>query len=550
MVAVAQCLPLWQHHWFDSHESYAYVLRVVEFEAALRQGDPYPRWASDFYGGYGSPFFVFYAPLVFAAGASLSALLGSAVLGLKAWIVLASIASGVGAYLVVEAETHRADAASFAALVYLASPYRLANIYERGDIAEYTALAALPWAVWSYRRIARALPIDAGVGSAVIAVGAHAALLFSHAIMGLWGTLLLGALCLATTWQLLRRRTFRHIWLLWTAFALSLAVASVYTGPALLQKRYVHIALASVGYNEPSNQLLPISSLLTHDRFGILPVVLASLLLALGALGLRRDWAGAMAWSLAAATLAFLSTRYAELFWELKLPLTAFIQFPWRLHGLAALAGSLALGLAWATLFRHGSWREPSALVLGACALLVAAPICQITNPLARGSFPETTAEIRRGIYHTTGHEYLPRWVPSGPRTVPRALVSRSSHVEVTGSFSRGTLHELELVAEQAGSADLALHMFPGWHVDTVEGPAPVGLATNPAGLVSVRVPRAGKYRVQVSFGSSPVRAVFGCLSLLSALTAWPLLRFLAGARAAAPVAKRALPPPPARMAA
>lgn len=527
MVAVAQCLPVWRHYWFDSHESYSYVLRVVEFAAALRQGELYPRWAPDFYGGFGSPFFVFYAPLVFAGSALFAAIAGSAVLGLKLWIALASIASGAGAYVLVKSETQRTDAALLAGLVYLACPYRLANIYVRGDIAEYTALAILPWAIWSYRRIAHALPIEDGVWRAALALALHAALVFSHAISGLWGTMLLGAVCLASTYQLVQRRTFRYVGLLWAAFALSLVASSVYTGPALFQKKYVQIAIAKVGYYEPLNQLLPVSSLVGTGQFGILSLVLPTVLLAACAFYLRRGSAAAIGWSAAAAAYALLSSRYAEAFWALKLPLTSFIQFPWRLHGFAALAAVVALGLSWSALFRRSAWREPAALVLGACALLASAPICAVTTPFAEGSFPETTSAIRSSIHHTTAHEYLPRSVPTAPRAPARALATSSPDIEVVSSWSRGSEHELELIAKKPGSTELALHLFPGWRVETRQGPAQVSIAASKHGRVSLRLPKPGSYKLRVSFGTSPVRALFGGLSLLALLASWPLFRFI-----------------------
>jgi hypothetical protein len=550
MVALAQCLPLWGSHWFDSHEHSAYVLRVVEFESALRQGDLYPRWASDFYGGYGSPFFVFYAPLVFAGGAAGSALLGSAVLGLKLWISLASIAAGVGVYVAVQTETRRADAALLAALAYLASSYRLADLYVRGDLAEYTALAILPWAIWGYRRIGRALPAEDGVVAALLAASAHAGVLFSHAIMGLWGTLLIGGVCLATTLELVRRRTFRHIGLLWAAFGLALALSSVYTGPALLQKRYVHIAIASARYYDPANQLLPFRRLLDKGQFGLLPLVGGAFALSLVAVGLRSRRNAAAAWSLAALSCVLLSLRYAEAFWLLRLPLTGFIQFPWRLHGLAVLSASFALGIAWSAVFLKGSWREPLAMVLGAAGLLLTAPLCTVSSPLARNSFPDTTSEIRDGMHSTTEDEYLPLWVAASPKTPASSLLSKTRHVELVGSFSRGTDHDLEVNARGAVDAELRLHMFPGWRVETLEGPARASLFTSRAGLVGLKLPGPGHYRLRLTFGTSPARAAFAGVSLLAALAAWPLLRLLARRRTALAITRSALSNPPGSIAA
>jgi uncharacterized membrane protein len=541
-VAIAQCLPLWQVHWFDSHESYSYVLRVVEFEAALRRGDLYPRWASDFYGGYGSPFFVFYAPLVFAGSACLSALLGSAVAGLKLWIVLGSIAAGAGVYTAVKAETQRSDAALLAALVYLGSAYRLADIYVRGDIAEYTALGILPWAVAAYRSVARTPSAEVAARRAGLAVGAHAALLFSHAVIGLWGTLLLAALCLDTSRRLWLRRALRQIGLLGAAFALALGVSAVYTGPALLEKSQVHIAVARTGYYEPPNQLLPLERLLADGQFGILPAVLVALALSLVAAALRRGTKLGLVWAVAAGVFAWLSTRGAEAFWLLPIPLLSFIQFPWRLHGLSALAAALGLGLAWAALFRQGAWREAAALLLGSCALLASASSCRVTRPLVAGSFPETTGEIRGGIYHTTAGEYLPLTVPSGPTSSAAALVASSPHVRTTRAWSSGSVHELDVVADAPSVAELTLHMFPGWRVETLAGPVAASLVTSPSGLVSLRLPQPGSYRLRVGFGSSPLRASFGVASLIFAFMTWPILRRIARKSAIRDAALRPLP--------
>lgn len=550
MVAVAQCLPLWQPYWFNSHENGAYPVRVVEFEAALRQGDLYPRWASDFYGGYGSPFFVFYAPLVFMAGAALSAVLGSPVLGLKLWIVLASILAGLGVRFAVATETRRDDAALLAALLYLASAYRLTDIYIRGDIAEYTALAILPWAIGAYRRIARAIPLETAAPSAALAVGAHAGLLYSHAIFGLWGTWLLGATCLVTTFELWQRRALKHATALWTAFALSLAIGAAYLGPALIQKRYVHIAIATTDFYDPSNQLLAAERLLGTGQFGLVPLVGAALTLALVTLVVRRRGTTGMVWAASAALFAFLSIKQAEGFWMARLPLTRFIQFPWRLHGLAALGAALAVGCSWAVLMKRGSWREPLGLMLGATALLVTAPLCYVPEVMARGSFPTSASETRRGLHHTTADEYLPLAVAKPPTAPARALVTESPQLQVVDTFSRGTVHDLELVTTAPLRAELKLHMFPGWGVETLQGPATAKLTTSKAGLVAVDLPRPGRYRLRVRFGTSPVRLAFGLFSLAAALATWPLLQRLCRGRPRELVLKRASAPTEERLAA
>ncbi|MFN2508175.1 MAG: integral membrane-like protein, partial [Chthoniobacterales bacterium] len=50
---------LWGHSaWYD-------LIRMVEFDAAIRAGYYLPSWSPDLYRGYGSPLFQFYSPLAY-----------------------------------------------------------------------------------------------------------------------------------------------------------------------------------------------------------------------------------------------------------------------------------------------------------------------------------------------------------------------------------------------------------------------------------------------------------------------------------------------------
>ena len=61
--------------------------------------------------------------------------------------VLASVCAGFGAYALVWIETRSLPAALLGALLYLASPYRIACLFERGDISEFLCLGLLPVAL-------------------------------------------------------------------------------------------------------------------------------------------------------------------------------------------------------------------------------------------------------------------------------------------------------------------------------------------------------------------------------------------------------------------
>ena len=80
-------------------DGYVHILRTLEVSHLLREGVLYPRWAPDFYLGYGYPFFNFYAPGAHLL-AALAALTGLGVLrGVVAVQVIALLLYPTGAYL-------------------------------------------------------------------------------------------------------------------------------------------------------------------------------------------------------------------------------------------------------------------------------------------------------------------------------------------------------------------------------------------------------------------------------------------------------------------
>jgi uncharacterized membrane protein len=67
-------VPAWQ-----SHDGLHHIFRIAGFDAALRGGNPSPRWLDGLGFGYGFPVTHYYAPLAYYLAAGLRAL-GSGVL--------------------------------------------------------------------------------------------------------------------------------------------------------------------------------------------------------------------------------------------------------------------------------------------------------------------------------------------------------------------------------------------------------------------------------------------------------------------------------------
>jgi hypothetical protein len=529
-LALALCYPLARLFWFESHELFDYVSRTVEYAQALRHGELYPRWSASFYGGFGSPFFNFYAPMVYALGGAGTLLFGSPTLALKAVIVLASLLAGLGTFALVRLETRRSDAALLAAGLYLAAPYRLADLSWRGDLAELLALGILPVALYAYRRIAHE-PEHALLPRRVLfAVIAHAALVLSHTILALWGTGLIAVVVLASCAHALKSKRPARAWLFVQAFVCALLASAIYTLPALLEKPFVRTETMTQRETATLNNFIGVPKLFDDGPMAIGPWLVFATLCTLLALYVARKRAllAATTW-LAALALAALVLPSTEPIWKSGLiPFADYIQFPWRLLGPAALCASVACGLGWA-LVLPSQTHLPRLLapLLALCTVAGALTLSAARVPLHPMDVDKVMLSSERiqsrWIRGTSFDEYLPKVVKNTSSKHVRSVLPRTDGVKTELVHSAGARHALTLNLTAPKDIELNLHAFPGWAVHTRQGPARVTLDTSPEGLVRLRFPTSGRYVLDVVFGATPVRKLAVSISLLGLFAAYPL---------------------------
>jgi hypothetical protein len=523
-VSVALWSPLGHLDWLAPREGLSYVWRTVEWATELRVGELYPRWCPDFYGGYGSPLFLFYAPVVYGMAGVLTATFFDPFVALKLVALCFSLITGVGTYALVLGETRQRDAALLGAVAYLAAPYRLANLYTRGDIGEFACIALLPAVIALYRATAaEARPRRARWLAAGAAVG-QALMIMTHAILGLWGTLLIGIVVAASAVQLIRRGVGRRVWLLVGTLICAQGLAAVYVVPAMVYKSVTHTAGMVVGYYRASDNWILLRTLFADDWYQIGPLLVTSFSAVMIGLAVNpRAGRRALGWSALTAVLVLATLESASWFWKAgRLPLVEFIQFPWRLLGPAALTASVALGVATAAAFEY----VPEAIrggisVAGAAALLLlfAWPHAT-TGEASTAAIASDPDAIRRGLYSATdADEYLPRAVASPPPAPRRELVAAAEGAVVDMVHSDGSHHALVVRALRADAVlRLALYGFPGWKVETIAGPGKATLDADERGLLRVHLPSPGVYRLRLRFGAAPAFWVGTSLSVISLL--------------------------------
>jgi hypothetical protein len=483
----------------NTADGLVHLLRSLEASQLLQAGVLYPRWAPDFYFGYGYPFFDFYAPGAHLLVSWLG-LAGLGILrGMVAAQVLALLLYPTGAYLAAKAlfTTPRtakvaAAAALLCAALYLYAPLRWRELFIQGNLSQLLALGLLPWCAWALTWAARraSLRWAAGAGAllAVLVYLHHPSALLAYPSLAIYAIVI----AVIAPGKLRPFQAWRGIGAVASAFGVGILLSAPFWLPAIAEQRYVNIARIEQGMFNARLNLLSMGELLSPARLqdeaalnpfmpnslGIAQAVLALAGLATAIVWVTRsngespaapsrspvqhsaddtqDGVGKVAlpsarWTTRKAGIALVVAAGLLLFslaamlplaegaWE-ALPLARLIAFPWRMLGPALLWAALLGG---ASLFL-----APERVRIPALAILLALVPLSIAPYLFPRAFAPANEPVPADIarYEVTGgargtasaNEYLPRWV-SDPNP-PMEMAAEILAGRPPGRLDRGSL--------------------------------------------------------------------------------------------------------------
>ncbi|HLF01809.1 MAG TPA: 6-pyruvoyl-tetrahydropterin synthase-related protein, partial [Anaerolineales bacterium] len=528
-----------------------HVYRAAEVADSISRGAFYPRWAADFYFGYGYPVFNFYSPFTYHLAAYYGLLTGlGPVAGTKLVLVLAVYIGAGGMYLFGR-DRWGGIVGVVSAAAFTFSPYMVyIDPHARGDIPENFAINLAPLMLWTFDRLRRTGSLRHLALCGVLL----AALILSHPLMALVVyTMLLAFLVWETVISPLVPQTYlgphprQFIPQLAAAIGLGLGLAAVYWLPAGLDRSAIQLRnVAGPGYFDFHNFFVSLRELssptgyfdlgATEPRFyynlGLAQIVLA----AIGALTvfserLRRT--DTFFFLFASVAWVYLITPASVNFWE-AVPLMVFFQFPTRFLGPAALVFAPLAGNAvrWAERFDlpDGRILIASSAVCLAAILYSAIPLLYLPEWNEFGKVDALrmiSVELQgRALGTTSANDFLPVDVALVPGPQESVLDSYEAGGPVD-RVNRATLPAgatVELLEQKPfydryevnSSTDFVfrvfLFYFPGWtaRVDGVEANIDVA---QPDGLITVHVP-TGKHIVEISFEETLQRSIAWVISM------------------------------------
>jgi hypothetical protein len=546
-----------------------HVFRLAELSRLVRGGVIYPRWAPNFYYGYGYPIFNYYAPLAYYIALPFELLPGlGPVAAVKIIFILGLLAAGTGMYGFVRDIWGR-PAGLVAAAAFVYAPYiQFVDPHARGDLAELLSFGLFAWSLWALNR----LRLRSSAGYWLASIALTTALILSHNLMAL---VFFGLLLAWAVWQLafgetptgvgdnIRRERLVISGRLTLALVLAAALAAFFWLTVALEQNAVNLSnlIGGGSHFDFRNHFLGLGDLLsppvpldwgaTAPRFilslGVLQWAMAGLGLVL-LLADRVSHRGQAAFfALSLAFLVFLMLPVSEPIWT-AIPILPYLQFPWRLLGPAAAVSSIVAGYGMtglvASLPRRLARVGPAVAV--ALILLLALPAAQV--PPWPADFGPTT-ELRvleeelagRWLGTTSTADFVPATVDVLPRPAPSLVedfrtgrpldrVNRASLPSGT-TVESTNLSPLHFRYFSRSERDYLLRLFlfdfPGWRVQVDGRPVETELG-RPEGFLVVPVP-AGDHIIDVHFDGTTARLVSWLVTLGAAAAtitiAWWLRR-------------------------
>lgn len=563
---VALALPLLQPFTLPdlplSDDGAIHLLRAIALDHSQRvDGAFWPRYSSGLAYGFGAPLFNYYAPLNYMPQVLLHHLGLSFLNAWKLTMMFLVLVAALGAYR-LGALRGGTFGGLLLATAYIYAPYFAFDLVTRGTTTEVAALALLPWALWSFERLAK----HGGRHRFAVAALTFALFIPLHNITTLFGTALLTLFSLVLVAESSRRRA-TFLWLL-SAGLMAFALTAFFWLPALGETSAVKInaVTENLAFIDVTRTLRPLGEVfappttadptqLQAERPIVIgwPQAIAALITALVLIRQRRSRLLLFSLVLFVAGMLFLNLEASAGLWR-SIPFIGYTQFAWRTIGPASL------GLAWiialgAPSSKNAPKSRQRVVFLGFLLASVLWSIPWLYIPYS--PFEAETIQAvqdfereRRQPALSSYGEYLPatNQAPLDPellraRFEDREVIARvtpPSGVELLQASWQGTAAELRLRVDASTVLRLDWLYMSGWVAELRHVEETTHLPVRPSvpeGLLEIDVP-AGEYELAIWRERTPMQAGAEIASLLAALAVSALALSAARRTTPAPLAQ------------
>lgn len=532
------------------HDSIFNLIRVKEYQLALTNYQIPPYWAENLYSGYGSPIFLFYAPLYSLIATIFYVMTDSLIGGNKLAMVFFTLIAAIGIYLLVQAILKdklsyiNQLASRIAIYFFILNPYMLSNQFIRVATAEYAALCLAPFALYGVLKIK-----DAPLNGALILAASLALVILAHNLTAL----IVMSLIVILSIYLYSNAVSKHLWVfIFMGTALGLLLSAFFWLPAIYYLPLIDIERITGDDFDFHNWFPAPLDLFTSSKFfsmGLINlwILIQSIHLLSVIKNNNKEFLSrklAIFFVVLSVFFIFLQTELSLILWE-NISYLALFQFPWRMMGPLALFMAILAGILFPFFYKRGNYcslKKAELAILLLCIINIV-PILKDEIPWI-GDYDrkdivifghKTTALIHRisrfkhpdeirniMLTATIADEYLPRTAqvklkPLANENHPLILGHTTDFHDINIIKDTGTELNIEINALVPTHMELKRWFFIGWQC-TVNG-RNQNIEKSSNGLLSIKIP-SGYSQIKLKLEPPPLRRLLGWIGLMC-LTIW-----------------------------
>ena len=545
LFAFLSAIPLLTNQTTCSDDGFFHTAKAVTLEQMIRDGQPFGRWSPEMAHGFGYPYFNYYAPLPSYILIAIHSLGFIYPVALHIFFALCIWIAGLATYFFVRDWMN--DAAGVAAsVVYMTAPYLAFDILFRSALAESFALIFPPLILFfAHRSLSNfQLPTsnfhfwDLGFALSI------AALLYTHNITALITLpLIVGYIVLHT----LINRNPRQLIFKSLIIILGLALSARFWLPALTERNLVQsdkllvppIFTYYTNYLSLNELFAPpsfIDSLIINPSPAKALGLVTALLALIGFIAIiRHNHASRIthhAFGILGLGFGIFFFLYSSLtlsisqpLWD-SIPLMPFIQFPWRLLGIASLCAAILSGAVVYWLPKRG-WLLSGVVITAAALGNLSWWYPRYCSPFKEVTLADTIQyEFDTFTLGTSAKgEFLPNTVKIFPQddSFGKAIIRGERIQPLTGLPSTAKLtitnpyplnYRATISLPKPTQLTFNQFYFPGWYATLDD--QHLNLKPHPeTGLITFTV-SSGMHKLEINFGNTPIRNIGEAVTLIA----------------------------------
>lgn len=465
--------------FFVSDDGNWMIIRFSAFYEALRSGQFPVRFLPRLLNGYGYPVSDFLYPLFMYLGVPIHIVGVDFINTVKIIFGLSFICSGVFSFFWLR-RLFNMSAGFVGALAYVYFPYHLFDLYKRGSMGEMLALSIVPFILWQIERKSF-LWVGLGIG---LLIPAH-------------NTLALLFLPVLLFYYFMREKNVLHVL---QSLTIGLGMAAFFWLPALIDKQYTIFDSKTISVS--SEYFLTISTYYLIGIIGIFGFVTV-------VLGIVRKQMHTLFWGITFLISLFFALPISQFFWHI-VPLTKYVQFPFRFLSLTALAVSFAS--AYFVFLTKSMYKK---IVMVGLIVIIFISALPAMFPTQYQNYPDGWYSTNQDST-TVQNEYLPMWVDTIPDNKVQLAKLVKGEGDITSASQKGS--EIMLAAKITKSAILQINTiyFPGWDVRMDNKKMSI-VYSNSHGLMQIALP-IGTHIIKATFRETPLRIIADLISFVTIL--------------------------------